>query len=141
MYASTRASFVPMALPEMWNDVGRAHHRISWLAPEGGGEGGEVGERPVVAPFLRRVRIGAGPRPDSLGAILGAPALRVGNEESLFRREAVDELLGPAVPLERALEGVVSREQAAQVGDVLAFCQLAVHVDGVDLDVAVELVD
>ncbi len=48
---------------------------------------------------------------------------------------------GPAVPLQRALQRVVSGEDAAEVGDVLAERQLAVHVDRVDLDVAVELID
>src|SRR6478736_3879460 len=104
MYASTRASRVPIgALPEMWNDVRRPHHRIAGLAAERRGERRKIGERPVVAPTLRRVRIDDGTCAHRLGPVVRAPALRVGNEESLLGREAVDQLFWPAVSLERAL--------------------------------------
>ena len=71
---------------------------------------------------------------------MSAPTLRVRNEEALFGRESFDRLR-PAIALQGALERVVGREQAAKVGDVLAEGELAVDVEGVDLDELVELVD
>ncbi len=72
-----RVSCAHGVLPEMWNDVGRPHHRIAGFAAERRGEGREVGERPVVAPTLRRVRIDDGARAHRLGPVVRAPALRV----------------------------------------------------------------
>src|SRR5439155_388099 len=73
-----------------------------------------------------------------LGPVGDPPALGVRNEVPLLRRIARDEARTPGSRT-WVLQPVVGRAQPAPVGDVLTLRELAVHVEGVDLDVLVEL--
>jgi hypothetical protein len=87
------------------------------------------------------VRIDRHTRAQRFRSYVPAPTLRICDEEPLFRREAFDSGFRTPVALERPLERVIRGEQPAEVGDVLAERQFPIHVEGVHLDVLVELVD
>src|SRR5207249_5596626 len=72
-------------------------------------------------------------------AHVGAPHLRPREEEALLGREPVDELA--LLAGKRALERLVGEARAAEVGDVLAERELAVHFHSGQRLVAVELLD
>src|SRR5437868_14057597 len=79
-------------LPYLTALIRRAHHWVALFALEGGGELLHVRERAVDAEARGRMRVGddAPPglfRPDGAG-----PDLRPTEEETLFRREAVNQL-------------------------------------------------
>ena len=65
------------------------------------------------------MRVHGDPGAEPLGAVVHAPALRVGDEEALLRRVAVNQSRAP-VALQRLLERVIPGEQPAEVGDLLA---------------------
>ena len=85
------------------------------------------------------MRIGEGPRAQILRAVALAGPLRVADEEALLGREAVAALGSGAGRL--GFPGEPREHEAAQVGDVLAFGQLAVDLDVVDDGVPRVLVD
>jgi hypothetical protein len=58
---------------------------------------------------------------------LAAPTLSIAKEEALLRSEPIDGT-GPAIALQRALEGIVRRERATIIGNVLAEGELALDV-------------
>jgi len=84
------------------------------------------------------VRVHSHSCPELLGPRVLAPALRVRNEVTLLGRVAFDEA-GASIAGERPLQRVVRREQPAPVCNVFTLRQLAVDVEGVDLDVLIEL--
>ena len=85
------------------------------------------------------MRNDGGAEPLVFFAFIAAPALPVGHEETLRRRETFDwaQLLAGCVLLPRK----ISEERAAQVGEVLAVCEFAVDLYVVDDGVARVLVD
>src|SRR5437764_15364396 len=65
-------------------------------------------------------------------------ALGVGEEKALLRCIPID-WPGTAIALQSALHRIEAGESSAVVGDVLAQCEPAIHVESVHLDVAVVL--
>src|SRR5438874_8399374 len=100
----------------MRHHLGRPNHWIAGLTPERRRELGHVRERRVDAPLLRRMRIERHARPQRSRARVLAIALRIGNEVTLLRREAVD-WSRPAITQQRTLQRVVARERATIVRD------------------------
>src|ERR1051326_3841535 len=88
--------------------------------------------------MLRGMRIDGYTSTQVRGAVVLPIALRVCDEESVLRREALD-APRTAVPLQRALERVVTGEKTSVVGDVLPQREASVHVERVHLDVAIVL--
>src|SRR5690606_12029166 len=68
-----------------------------------------------------------------------APCLRPAHEETLFAGEAVDDRRRPAG--ERQLPRLMRDRQAAEIADVLAQCELAVHLQAGQRAVLIELID
>src|SRR5438105_2511076 len=109
----------PLRLPDMRHHFGRPQHRIAGLTPERRRELGHVRKRRVDAPLLGRMRIQRHARPQRRRARVLAIALRIGDEVTLLRREAVD-WSRPAITLQRTLQRVVAREHATIVRNILA---------------------
>jgi hypothetical protein len=101
-------------------------HRIPGLAAERRGIRRHVGGRAIGADAARRVRIRGQLHLQRLGSDLVAPHRREAQEEALVARQPVDLRIGHI--LGGALQSVVGDVDAAQVGDVLAQRQLAVHL-------------
>src|SRR6267378_1230607 len=100
-------------------------HRIAFPDAEGVVERLEVHQRPDGADRPGRMGIDDDPLTKLVLADVRAPHLRPREEEALLGREPVDEL--PLLAGERALQGLEGEARAAEVGDVLAEGQLAVH--------------
>src|SRR2546421_12612973 len=103
----------------MRHHLGRPNHWIAGLTAERRRTLGQVRGRRLAAPLLRRMRIERHARPQRRRARVLAIALRIGNEVTLLRREAVD-WSRPAITLQRTLQRVVAREHATIVRDILA---------------------
>src|SRR5213076_1173770 len=87
----------------------------------------QVRERAVNAETRQRMRIDIGQQALKLRARLCGPAARVGEEETLFGREAVN--VGRArLACQRLLPRRISDDQTAKVCDRLADHQLAVLI-------------
>src|SRR6266540_4049994 len=125
-------------LPNSRHLVLRPNHRIPFLTAKCLCKCRNIRERPIDAPALGCVGIDRHPRAELLGAHVHAPTLRVTKEIPLLRRVALEQTRS-AVTRQRLLERVEPHEQTSPVGDVLALRELAVHMEGVDLDVLVEL--
>src|SRR5215216_4682896 len=120
MYRSMRLSFVPIVeLPDVWNECRRSNHGIARLAAERRGEGRYVRQRAIRTPTLGGMLVDRHAIPHRFRSNVAAPALRVAEEETLLRRESLDQLRA-AVALQGALQRVERRDQTAVIGDVLA---------------------
>ena len=84
-----------------------------------------VALRERAARRTRRVRVREHLRTQSVVARLATPGLREGQEEALIAGEAVEN--GRLVSLEGELVGGVGHFEAAEIADVLAHRELAVH--------------
>mmetsp|Transcript_31134 Transcript_31134/g.99919 ORF Transcript_31134/g.99919 Transcript_31134/m.99919 type:complete len:334 (+) Transcript_31134:1558-2559(+) len=114
--------------------------RIHWRANsalKGFGKLRCLGERPVDSPAIRSMRVRQELQLFSLLASLGAPILTLSHEEQLPVRPARSRLalLLPQLPLHRSVGDL----DAPDVSDVLAECQLPVHVLPVQLHTVVQL--
>src|SRR5256885_16080460 len=99
--------------------LGRPNHWIAWLTPERRRELGNVRERRVDAPLLRRMWIERHARPQRRRARVLAIALRIGNEVTLLRREAVD-WTRPAITLHSTSQRAVARQHPPILRHLLA---------------------
>src|SRR5260221_6506070 len=111
--------------PDLRAVLGLAPHRVPFLDAEGVVERLEVHQRADGADGAGRVGIGGKLLAQGILAHVGAPHLRPREEEALLGREPVDELF--LLAGDRALERFVGEARAAEIGDVLAEGQLAVH--------------
>src|SRR5688572_7546746 len=120
------------ALPDV-RPIARGQERLRGVTGERARELRHVGDDTAHAQVRQRVRIGAQAHALLLGALQRSPDSGEGEEETLLGREAVARGLGP--PLERLLEREVGDPQPADVGDVLAQRERAVHANAVDTGV------
>ena len=73
------------------------------------------------------MRIDSYPSPKQFGARVLAKTLRIGDEESLLGSVTVDDGSFTASS-QRALQRVVSSQESAVIGDVLAEGEIAIHM-------------
>src|SRR5437868_486994 len=110
------------------------HHGRARLAVERLLKLGHVGDYAVGAVLLRRVRVDRGAQTLGFVTLVGAPALSVGDEEALLGCKVVDRL--QVLALRVSFPGHVSKQQAPEIGYVLAERQLPVDLDLVNNRVA-----
>ena len=108
--------------------VSCANHRRIRAASKRARKRGRVRKRPVRAELLQRMLVRLDDQARIFRTVVLRPDLRPSKEEPLLRRKAIDRSAAPVSPRASFQKRGVRDRHAAEIGDALAFHQLAVFV-------------